>query len=171
MTRQVPVTTDRAASGWRGRGLGDTLGSPGRRTGRSRTRDETDAERRERWCGVAGLTAAATIELPAEAVSARRARHWVRDRIVGYGLEPLGDVVELLTVEVVTNAVLHADTPLRLHVQREGAGVQVEVHDGSTVPPHRHHFSRTATTGRGVGLLDELADEWGWRPEDGGKTV
>ncbi len=45
------------------------------------------------------------------------------------------------------------------------------MHDGSTVPPHRHHFSRTATTGRGVGLLDELADEWGWRPEDGGKTV
>lgn len=117
------------------------------------------------------LTASATIELPPEAVSARRARHWVTDRIAGYGLEPLGDAVELLTAEVVTNALLHANTRLRLHVRREGAGVQVEVHDGSSVPPHRQHFSSTATTGRGVGLLDDLADEWGWRPEDDGKTV
>ncbi len=92
-------------------------------------------------------------------------------RIIGYGLEPLGDAVELLTAEVVTNALLHANTRLRLSVRRQGAGVQVEVQDGSTVPPHRQHFSRTATTGRGIGLLDDLADEWGWRPEDDGKTV
>jgi len=120
---------------------------------------------------VVGLTASATIELPAEAVSARRARHWVTDRIGEYGLEPLWDAVELLTAEVVTNGLLHAGTRLTLSVRRQGAGVQVEVQDGSPVPPHRQHFSRTATTGRGIGLLDDLADEWGWRAEDGGKTV
>lgn len=120
---------------------------------------------------MAELTAPATIELPAEPLSARRARHWVTERVVGYGLEPLRDAVELLTAEVVTNALLHANTRLRVRVRRQGAGVQVEVQDGSEAPPMRLHFSRTATTGRGVGLLDDLADEWGWRPETGGKTV
>ena len=117
------------------------------------------------------LTPPAAIELPPQAVSARRARRWVTGRISDLGLEPLCDAVELLTAEVVTNALLHAGTEVRLRVRREGSGVEVEVRDGSTVPPHRQHFSRTATTGRGVGLLDDLADEWGWRPETDGKTV
>ncbi|MGJ7439847.1 ATP-binding protein [Aquipuribacter sp. MA13-6] len=117
------------------------------------------------------MTAPATIELLPQAVSARQARRWVTERMSGYGLEPLCDAVELLTAEVVTNALLHAGTQLSLHVRRQGSGVHVEVMDGSSVPPHRQHFSRTATTGRGIGLLDDLADEWGWRPEKAGKTV
>ncbi|WP_380169408.1 ATP-binding protein [Jannaschia sp. R86511] len=117
------------------------------------------------------MTAPAAIELPPQALSAREARRWVTERISAYGLEPLCDAVELLTVEVVTNALLHAGTQVRVMVERKGPGVQVDVHDGSLVPPHRQHFSRTATTGRGVGLLDDLADEWGWRPEADGKTV
>lgn len=117
------------------------------------------------------MTSSAVIRLPADARSARRARRWVTDNMAGLGLEPLCDAVELLTVEVVTNALLHAGTAVRLQVRRDGPGVTVEVHDGSRVPPQRQHFSRTATTGRGVGLLDDLADGWGWRPERDGKTV
>lgn len=117
------------------------------------------------------MTSSATIDLPPQAVSARQARRWVTERMSAYGLEPLCDAVELLTAEVVTNALLHAGTRVSLRVHRQGTGVQVEVMDGSSVPPHRQHFSRTATTGRGIGLLDDLADEWGWRPEKDGKTV
>jgi anti-sigma regulatory factor (Ser/Thr protein kinase) len=117
------------------------------------------------------VTAPAALDLPARSRSSREARRWVAERLADMGLDHLVDAVELLTAEIVTNALLHAGTPLTLRVRREGTGVHVEVHDGSPVPPRRHHYSATATTGRGVGLLENLSDEWGWRPERDGKTV
>lgn len=117
------------------------------------------------------MTTFADLDLPARSLSAREARRWVSGCLAALGLDRLADAVELLTAEVVTNALLHAGTPLRVRVRPEGSGVHVEVHDGSPVPPHRQHFSATATTGRGIGLLDDLADEWGVRQEPDGKTV
>lgn len=110
--------------------------------------------------------------LPAAASASRTARHWVADRLSELGLPGLSDAVCLLTSEVVTNALIHAGTPMVLRLRPWGPGVQVEVHDGSSVPPTRRHYSATATTGRGVEVLDNLADDWGWRAEGGGgKTV
>lgn len=117
------------------------------------------------------MTASADLALLPRSRSSREAREWVCERLAVMGLDPLSDAVELLTSEVVTNALIHAGTPLTLSIRRQGAGVQVEVHDGSPVPPRRQRYSATATTGRGVGLLENLADEWGWRPEGEGKTV
>ena len=116
-------------------------------------------------------TETAGLYLLPRALSAREARRWVTGRLTTFGLDPLCDAVELLTVEVVTNALLHANTPLTLRLRREATGVHLEVRDGSTVPPHRQHFSPTSTTGRGVRLLDDLADQWGWWAESDGKTV
>ncbi|MFC3689950.1 ATP-binding protein [Aquipuribacter hungaricus] len=111
------------------------------------------------------------LALPARPGSTRDARRWVADRLAELGLDDLLDAVELLTSEVVTNAVIHAGTPMLLRLRAEGPGVQVEVDDGSAMPPARRHYSATATTGRGVEVLETLADEWGWQPHDGGKTV
>lgn len=110
--------------------------------------------------------------LPAAAPASRAARHWVAERLTELGLADLDDAVLLLTSEVVTNGLIHAGTPMVLRLFPSGPGVQVEVHDGSTVPPARRRYSTTATTGRGVEVLDSLADEWGWRVDPGGgKTV
>lgn len=109
--------------------------------------------------------------LPARPSSSREARRWVGDRLAELHLEPLLDAVELLTSEIVTNALLHTGRPMVLRMRTQGEGVEVEVHDGSKLPPARRHYSATATTGRGVEVLDTLADEWGWRPEPDGKTV
>ena len=111
------------------------------------------------------------IPLPARPSSSRTARRWVTARLTELRLEPLTDAVELLTSEVVTNALIHAGTPMVLRLRREGGGVEVEVQDGSTLPPARRHYSATATTGRGVEVLDSLADAWGWCPDLDGKTV
>ena len=111
------------------------------------------------------------LPLPARPSSSREARRWVAARLSELRLEPLLDAVELLTSEVVSNALIHAGTPMVLRLHPDGPGVQVEVHDGSPTPPARRHYSATATTGRGVEVLDALADEWGWRPAPGGKTV
>jgi anti-sigma regulatory factor (Ser/Thr protein kinase) len=116
-------------------------------------------------------TTVTQVSLLARPSAARDARRWVCARLVELRLEPLADAVELLTSEVVTNALIHAGTPMVLRLRPQGAGVEVEVEDGSSLPPARRHYSSTATTGRGVEVLDSLADEWGWRADPVGKTV
>lgn len=111
------------------------------------------------------------LALPARPTSTRDARRWVADRLAELRLDDLLDAVELLTSEVVTNAVIHAGTPMVLRLRPEGPGVEVEVEDGSAMPPARRHYSATATTGRGVEVLETLADDWGWRPHERGKLV
>jgi len=103
------------------------------------------------------------LSLSAEALSARTAQRWVTQQLRALDVPDLDGDVALLTSEVVTNAVLHAGTPLQVSLHRDGDGVRVEVEDGSPVPPSRRlAHSRTATTGRGSRLLDQLASRWGW---------
>lgn len=104
--------------------------------------------------------------------AASLARRHVRGLLLGWELEPLLDPVLLLTSELVTNALLHTGTAIVVRVTREGAGVRVEVEDGSSVPPVQRRHSTSASTGRGVQLLASLASDWGWRAlEGGGKAV
>lgn len=103
--------------------------------------------------------------------AAARSRTYVRTALLAWGLEDLLDPVLLLTSEIVSNALLHAGTDMTVCVQQDGPGVRVEVTDGSGVPPVRRRMSSSATTGRGVQLLDSLADEWGWIPSLQGKSV
>jgi hypothetical protein len=81
------------------------------------------------------------------------------------------DTVLLLVSEVVTNAVLHARSGIRLVVEDRADAARVEVHDGSPVPPRMHHFRLTSGTGRGLRMLDQLALAWGVEPGDEGKVV
>ncbi len=53
-----------------------------------------------------------------------------------------------------------------------GAGtVRVEVTDISARPPRQRHADGEETGGRGLELVDGLADRWGWRPEGTGKSI
>ncbi len=111
------------------------------------------------------------LELLPRLDAAGLARRHVRGALLVWQLEELIDPVLLLTSEVVSNALLHAGTPLTVAIVLDGAGVRVEVRDGSPVQPVRRRRSATATTGRGVQLLDTLADDWGSRVADEGKLV
>lgn len=82
------------------------------------------------------------------------------------------DTVLLLVSEVVTNAVLHARSDIRLVVEDRDDVARVEVHDGSPMPPRMLHFRLTAATGRGLRLLDQLSQTWGVDAVSGtGKVV
>lgn len=81
------------------------------------------------------------------------------------------DTAVLLVSELVTNAVLHARSPLTLVVQASDVVVRIAVRDGSPVPPRMHGFSTMSATGRGLRLLDRLARAWGVDPETEGKTI
>ena len=88
-----------------------------------------------------------------------------------WGLSALKDSTLLLVSEVVTNAVLHARTQIKVEMKREGAGVRISVSDGSPLPPSLRRPADTSTTGRGLRLLDLLADSWSTQSSDNGKTV
>lgn len=81
------------------------------------------------------------------------------------------DTAVLLVSELVTNAVLHARSPFRVLVEPGEEAIRVEVYDGSPVPPRVHTFAPTSATGRGLRLLDRLAQTWGVTQLSDGKSV
>lgn len=108
---------------------------------------------------------------PPTARSVPDARRAVAAGLAQWGLQDLTETVTLLVSEVVTNAVLHARTEIAVTMGRADDGVRISVSDGSSLTPSMRRHSATATTGRGVHLLDRLADSWTAEPTDDGKTV
>ncbi|MDQ1706761.1 MAG: hypothetical protein QOF18_3127 [Frankiaceae bacterium] len=110
-------------------------------------------------------------ELPPAARSVTEARRFVLAALSTWGRDGLADTAALLTSEVVTNAVLHARTPLTLAVSQVSDGVCVEVTDGSRRRPTLQRASGEATNGRGIAMLDRLADHWDVSLHQHGKTL
>ncbi|MCU1501136.1 MAG: hypothetical protein JWM12_490 [Ilumatobacteraceae bacterium] len=81
------------------------------------------------------------------------------------------DDLLLCVSEVVTNAVLHAERPIRVVAETTNGGIRVEVTDCSDVMPVRRSPDDHSPTGRGLLLLDALTSEWGVEPALNGKTV
>ena len=102
-----------------------------------------------------------TRELPYSASSAGQARRWVADVLREDRYASIRDESVLLVSELVANAILHARTDVRVDVWLEVPGVRFEVTDYAPVPPRRRLTDRLSTTGRGLGLLDAHAEDWG----------
>lgn len=83
------------------------------------------------------------------------------------------DTAELLTSELVTNALLHAGTDLTVHVERidHGSSVRIAVDDGSATAPRLGEPTGDDVGGRGLPLVATLASRWGWEPLPHGKRV
>lgn len=102
------------------------------------------------------------LELPPTTDSVPLARRFARTALRESGIDV--DTVLLLVSEVVTNAVLHARSDIRLVIEDRDERVRVEVHDASPVPPRMHHFQLASGTGRGLRMLDRLSADWGVVP-------
>jgi hypothetical protein len=130
------------------------------------------------------------MEVRPDPAEVSRARRWARSRLAGSGIgvdEPLTETLILLISELVTNAVVHTGCPavLRMLFPEQGDGgaggrgglgpgsgtVRVEVADASGRGPRRRSAGEEATNGRGLELVDGLADRWGWHPEGAGKRI
>lgn len=107
----------------------------------------------------------------ADPVSVRQARRFVTDALHEHGEEALADVAALLVSELVTNALLHARTDMVVAVLLPGGAVRVEVRDGSQAVPVTRSYLPDASTGRGMILIAELADQWGCDVGPAGKAV
>ena len=104
------------------------------------------------------------------------ARLYVRDVLQYWQLALSGpeiiDRAELLADELVTNAVLHARTPLRLRLELRGDLLHIGVRDDSPRLLRPVPYDPRAESGRGLRLIEELATAWGVHPaRDGGKVV
>jgi anti-sigma regulatory factor (Ser/Thr protein kinase) len=118
-------------------------------------------------------TVEGTVDLPASPRSVPVARRHARRTAREAGLrEDTSDVLHLLVSELVTNAVVHARTDVRLHLVVTPDEVRVEVCDQAGLHPRLRTHSASATTGRGIRLLSTLASAWGVEElDDGGKMV
>jgi anti-sigma regulatory factor (Ser/Thr protein kinase) len=102
----------------------------------------------------------------------RQARAFVASFLRAWGLADLVERAELLTSEVVTNAIVHAHSPVRLVVEAHSSSVVVEVKDSAqTQVVAEGEEVAEADRGRGMVLVDALSDRWGWWKEEGGKVV
>ena len=111
------------------------------------------------------------LPLTPTASAVRDARRSVRDLFRAWGLDSLGEIAELCTSELATNAVLHARSPVLLIVVALRDSVRVEVEDeapGQLAPGTLVH---DAETGRGLALVDAMAHAWGVDQHPAGKTV
>jgi anti-sigma regulatory factor (Ser/Thr protein kinase) len=100
---------------------------------------------------------------------------YARQLVAGY-LRDLGsteeEVAVLLVSELVTNAILHASGPLELRARPLDEGLRIEVLDAAPeAPTLRTDVDLTDVGGRGLQLVDVLADRWGWSESDAGKVV
>lgn len=96
--------------------------------------------------------------------SPRRARRLIDAALHEVGFRGDAALVQLLASELVTNAIIHARPPfaLRLDVTDVRARVDVEDGDAEHLPVRRDADpTDLAPGGRGLMLVDELADEWG----------
>ncbi|EFL35788.1 regulatory protein [Streptomyces viridochromogenes DSM 40736] len=100
------------------------------------------------------------------------ARKALRDLLGQWGKHGQSDVAELLTSELVTNAIVHTDHDAVLTATVGPRGLRVEVRDFVARRPRlRVPVADDGTNGRGLFLVQSLADSWGVRAHGVGKAV
>ncbi len=103
----------------------------------------------------------------------RRARPGTRGRpAAGVGLgEGVAFTTELITSELVTNAIRYGADPVVLQLIRDTSSLICEVSDGSSTAPHLRRARTYDEGGRGLLLVASLTQRWGTRYGDSGKTI
>jgi anti-sigma regulatory factor (Ser/Thr protein kinase) len=113
-----------------------------------------------------------TLVLPPEARSSSMSRRFVQHALARWQLDALVDVAVLLTSELVTNAIVHAQTDVEITITRDDPRtITVAVSDSSRSEPRVQRHLDDSATGRGLGILDALASSWDVVSCADGKTV
>ena len=109
---------------------------------------------------------------PSVAQSAAGARRFVAAALRRWDCpDDFVELVLLLTSELVTNAYRHARTETRVSVRLDGDCAHVEVSDVGTGQPHLRPIDTDRVDGRGLQIVDALADRWGYDSNAGGTSV
>ncbi|MFE9857162.1 SpoIIE family protein phosphatase [Streptomyces sp. NPDC005780] len=102
------------------------------------------------------------------------ARHMIRAAVRAWGAKERADEVELAADELTTNALMHTDggaiVTIRVLTGPERR-LRVDVEDRSSALPRRRDAGDAGVSGRGLMLVDRLADAWGVESRGTGKCV
>jgi|GEM_PF-1264434 len=106
--------------------------------------------------------------VPAAPTQARRALRTILDDD-----DPIREAVTLAVSELVTNVVLHtgAGGVLRAWDPKPDVPLRVEIEDAEPTTPRVAPVDHARSTGRGLRIVSQLADDWGSRPTRRGKIV
>ena len=99
------------------------------------------------------------------------ARHWLIDVAARWKL-PDDPFVALLGSELISNAIVHAATPFTLtFAVAEGVAEVAATDTGGGDPRPQSLSNPRAASGRGLAMIEALADEWGTAWLGAGKQV
>lgn len=99
------------------------------------------------------------------------ARRFVAEHLLADGQFDLVDGARLAASELVSNAIEHTDSDVTVGLRRTSTGVRVLVGDTSPEPPVLLPDAVNLAPGRGLRMIDVIADAWGYDLVPGGKIV
>jgi anti-sigma regulatory factor (Ser/Thr protein kinase) len=118
------------------------------------------------------LARTARHEAPAEPRGIAQVRHEARKTLDDWQLGEVADAAELAVSEMLTNALHYGHTEiLALELSLDEPWLCLSVADANPTPPYPCRPDEKAEGGRGVLLMAELADAWGFRATSVGKSV
>ncbi|MET9494088.1 SpoIIE family protein phosphatase [Streptomyces sp. NPDC006552] len=98
----------------------------------------------------------------------------LREHLASWGLGAVADDVEVAAGELLVNALLHTEGGAILTLEvlsGPPCRVRLWVKDRSSTRPRRRSPGETATSGRGLLMVEALASNWGVEPRGEGKAV
>jgi serine phosphatase RsbU (regulator of sigma subunit)/anti-sigma regulatory factor (Ser/Thr protein kinase) len=111
---------------------------------------------------------------PGDPEALTEARHMIRAAVRAWGAGERADEIELVADELITNALMHTEgaaiVTLRV-LTGPDRRLRAEIEDSSSALPRRREAGESGVSGRGLLLVDRLADVWGVEARGGGKCV
>jgi anti-sigma regulatory factor (Ser/Thr protein kinase) len=110
--------------------------------------------------------------LPASSASPAVARQFVAAALRRWNADaPTVEAAQLLVSELVTNVVVHTSSDVRLAVSVRGQKIRVEVVDSDEHMPRVGTVDSSDLGGRGLAIVDGVAEAWGSDSRSDGKAV
>jgi len=112
----------------------------------------------------------ASWQFPPEAISVTAARVEAAALLADLEIDHTYEA-QVVIDELAANAVVHAQTDFELTIERWQNGLRIIVRDLSKLKPYIQYPDALAESGRGLFMLADVADDWGYHPTDDGKCV
>jgi anti-sigma regulatory factor (Ser/Thr protein kinase) len=118
-------------------------------------------------------TLTAKVDLLPVSRSVPAARHVAAAVLAGWGTPHDSDDVALLVTELVTNVIDHVggEAALTLELACSDGWLRIAVADGSSIRPVVQELSSERPRGRGLLMVQAIADRWGVEDHQGGKRI
>ncbi len=115
----------------------------------------------------------AAVDLPPVMASVPLARHVTLDLLQAWGSQHDLEDAALLVSELVSNVVDHVqgEAVLTLELALSGDWLRISVADGSAVRPVVREMREVRPRGRGLQLVEAIAERWGAEDHHGGKRI